>query len=167
MSELLTAVGVIIGGVICLAAFFVVLTVLFGGVTERIHTVALAKPAWAFLIGLINLLFFAVVALLFFSLRDSTGIDLLALPALLIAGLLLLALCFGLAAVAQIIGQGVVMTPDRTRQTAMGSLYLTAACLLPIVGWFLLLPYVAILGIGAVILALLAAWRQRRANIAA
>jgi hypothetical protein len=44
--------------------------------------------------------------------------------------------------------------PDHAiwKQILLGSICLSLACALPFVGWFLLLPYVGFVGIGAVIL---------------
>jgi sorbitol-specific phosphotransferase system component IIBC len=46
--------------------------------------------------------------------------------------------------------------PDQSawKQTIWGTVILSFACALPIVGWFLLLPYVGFVGIGAFILGL-------------
>jgi hypothetical protein len=64
-------------------------------------------------------------------------------------------LSFGLAGVVNELGTRLFPDQTATKQTLWGSIVLTFACGLPFVGWFLILPYVAFLGIGATILGFL------------
>ena len=76
----------------------------------------------------------------------------LTIPALLIAALLTIILSFGLAGMVNLVGERIMPEHSSLKKTVWGTVLLTFACALPFVGWFLLLPYVAFLGFGAVIL---------------
>jgi hypothetical protein len=61
-------------------------------------------------------------------------------------------LSFGLAGMAQLIGERVApSTWGKSRQVLLGTVLLGIGCTVPLVGWFLLLPYTSFLGIGAFI----------------
>jgi hypothetical protein len=76
------------------------------------------------------------------------------LPAFAIYGAFLIGLLFGLTAFIQLLGGR--LFPDRTpvqRDIRAGAVLLLTG-MLPVVGWFLLFPYVICLSIGAVVLTL-------------
>jgi hypothetical protein len=154
MSDIIGALLAAIGLLVTLTAFFTVTELLFPARIERIREVADEQPGRSLLLGSVNLLFFGAIALVFIGVAEDTGMDILALPGLLIAGVLALALAFGLTAVVQLLGERTTPGGSRLRRSISGSLGLILACLTPFIGWFALLPYAAILGLGAVILAL-------------
>jgi len=51
-----------------------------------------------------------------------------------------------------LIGERILPDLPAWKQLPWGTVCLALACALPFVGWFLLLPYVGFIGIGAVIL---------------
>ena len=160
MNELVGAVVVVVSSIICLVAFFIVIGVLFPRRVADVRAIADATPGRALLIGVVNLLFFGVIALASFAIAESSGFGILALPGLVILTAVSLALIVGLTAIAQLVGERIAPTDTTLRQGQIGGLSLTLACLLPFVGWFALLPYVGLLGLGAVIISQTAAWRR-------
>ncbi|MCE7985273.1 MAG: hypothetical protein DYG89_29215 [Caldilinea sp. CFX5] len=166
MNDQLGGIALIIGLVVTLTAFFTVIELLFPTLIAEIRTVADAQPGRSLLIGAVNFFFFGVVSLACLSLGDSAngagGLRLLTLPGLLIAVGLGVALLFGLSAMAQLLGERLAPADSRRHRSLWGSLSLTLACLLPFVGWFALLPYVGLLGLGALIVGQMRKRRQRQ-----
>jgi dolichol kinase len=125
-----------------------------------------AAPGRALLIGAVNLLFFGTLALACLGLADSSGVQLLAVPGLALVILMAVALCGGLAAVVEETGARLLPAADPSsalRRTLLGTTTLTLACALPLVGWFLLLPYLALVGLGACIIHAVTRYRQQSA----
>jgi sorbitol-specific phosphotransferase system component IIBC len=60
-----------------------------------------------------------------------------------------------------VLGEKMFSSAESLKRTIWGSVLLTLACALPFVGWFLLFPYVALTGFGAVILSFF----QREARV--
>jgi hypothetical protein len=115
-------------------------------------------PARSFGIGLVNFLFFSVIAIVLFSIAENAGPfikGVLSIPGIIILALLALVLSFGLAGMSNLIGERIFPDLPAWKQTLWGTVCLALACALPFVGWFLLLPYVGFVGIGAVILGLI------------
>ena len=137
---------------VSLVAFFVVLKALFPHRLAKTSAVADAMPGRAFLVGLVNFLFFGALATAFLALNDRFGGGLLVIPALFFLTPLTLGLSFGLGGITQLLGQRLVPQKTELQRTIWGALALGLACLLPFVGWFGLLPYTALLGLGAFII---------------
>lgn len=154
MNEQLGGIALVIGLVATLTAFFTVIELLFPTTIAEIRTVADAQPGRSLVIGVVNGFFFGVVSLACLSLGDNPagGLRWLTLPGLLIAIALGVALLLGLSAMAQLLGTRLAPDGSRFRRSLWGSLSLTLACLLPFAGWFALLPYVGLLGLGALII---------------
>ena len=150
----ITAALVIVS--LMVAAFFVVLSALFPGRIARVQAAAAAMPGRAIVVGLVNWIFFAAVVLALLALTQWTHVQLLAVPALAIAAVVALAAIFGLAGVVEMLGARLLVNTPGPRRTSLGALVLAWACALPYAGWFVLLPYVLALGLGAVILSLVA-----------
>lgn len=152
MNDFIRHIVVFIIILISLAAFFVVLKALFPQRLAKISAIADAMPGRAFLVGLVNFLFFGAFVMTFLALNDKFGRGLLVIPALFFLTPLTLGLSFGLGGITQLLGQR--LTPQKTelQRTIWGALALGFACLLPIVGWFVLLPYTGLLGLGAFII---------------
>ena len=135
-----------------LVALFAVMGVLFPRTLERTRAAVEELPARSFLIGLVNVLF--VLAILFGlgALRNRLGPSYLDLLVLVILALLGVGIAVGLAAVVQVVGERLL--PDRSSlaQRIWGAVALVLACLTPYIGWFGLLPYLALSGLGALIL---------------
>ena len=134
-----------------LIALVAVLDALFPGRLGTVHAMATQRPGQSFLIGLINFLFFASIAIGFTVLGDRAG-GIFFIPAILVWAPIVIAVPFGVTGVVRIVGARLDPEREGLRRTvyATGTLYL--ACLTPIVGWFGLSAYTGILGLGAVIL---------------
>lgn len=134
-----------------LIALVAVLGTLFPRRIGTVHALAAQRPGQSFLIGLINFLFFASIAIGFTVLGDRAG-GFFFIPAVLVWAPIVIAVTFGVAGVVRIVGERLYPERDGLRRTvyATGTLYL--ACLTPFVGWFGLSAYTGILGLGAVIL---------------
>ena len=143
------------------AAYFLVVNALFAARVTRTKSIVQSMPGRSFGIGLVNFLFFAVIALVLLSVAQNIGPfirGVLTIPAMIILVLLAIALSLGLAGMSNLIGERIFPDLPFWKQTLWGSVCLSLACALPFVGWFLLLPYVGFVGIGAVILGVI----QRR-----
>ena len=139
-------------------AYFLVLNALFAPRVTKTRSIAQSMPGRSFGIGLVNFLFFAVIALVLLSIAENAGPfirGVLTIPAIIILALLAIALSLGLAGMSSMIGERVFPDLSGWKQTLWGSVCLSLACALPYVGWFLLLPYVGFVGIGAVLLGFL------------
>ena len=140
------------------AAYFLVVNALFVSRLAKTKTVAQSMPARSFGIGFVNFAFFAVIALVLLSVAENTGPfmrGILTIPAIIILAFLSIALSLGLAGMANLIGERLFPDILAWKQVLWGTVCLALACALPFVGWFLLLPYVGFVGIGAVILSFL------------
>jgi len=74
------------------------------------------------------------------------------LPAILIAVILSIALCIGLVSMSNLIGERIAPTQSAWKRTFWGTLLLGLGSSVPLLGWFLLLPYAAWVGLGAFLL---------------
>ena len=87
---------------------------------------------------------------------QATGVGPLRLLSVTITAIGLLAVIFGLASVATILGERVLALRKRESSpfahTSVGTLLLAVLGALPFLGWFLIAPVAALLGLGAVVL---------------
>ena len=155
MSDILRLFLALILLTIGLAAYFLVINALLPQrVTKAVSNIQ-SMPARSFGIGLVNFLFFFVIAAVLLSVAENVGPfirGVLTIPALVILAFLTIVLSLGLAGMSSLIGQRIFPEFANWKQTFWGTVCLSLACALPFVGWFLLLPYVGFVGIGAVIL---------------
>lgn len=155
MSDVLRLLVIIILLLIGLSAYFLVWNALFATRVSRTVSIAQTIPARSFGIGLVNFLFFSVIAIVLLSVAENAGAfikGLLTIPAILILAFLAIMLSFGLTAMAHFIGERIFPEAPAWKQLLWGTVCLSLACALPFVGWFLLLPYAGCIGLGAVIL---------------
>lgn len=141
--------------IIGLAAYFLVINALFLPRIVKTKSNIQLMPARSFGIGLVNFLFFFVIAAVLFSVAENAGPfikGVLTIPALVILAFLTIMLSLGLAGMSSLMGERIFPDVTTWKQTLWGTVCLSLACALPFVGWFLLLPYVGFVGIGAVIL---------------
>ena len=165
MNEFFSILNVIIlvaAAILVLSAYFIVLRSLFATSVARWQQTIETSPWRALLIGLVNLLFFAVLTLVSFSAGDRSGIPVLALPGVFITAALAVALSLGLGAMVEVAAGRLFPTTEGVRRTGLATAMLTLACLTPFVGWFLLLPFVGLIGLGAVIIDWTARLRRSR-----
>jgi len=146
-----------------LVGLFVVMNALFTSWIARTCQTAETQAARSFLVGLVNLIFVGALISAVIALADGTGLDFLIVVAVLLAVVLAIATTFGLAAMVQVIGARLVPGGQGLRPGIWGTVALTLGCLTPYVGWFGLLPYVALRGLGGFVLTL---FGKRRASAA-
>lgn len=155
MTDILRLLLIIILLTISLAAYFLVIGALFPSRVEKMQRVVQQMQGRAFGVGFVNFLFFGVIAVVLFSVAETTSgfaKGIVTIPALFITGFLAVTLSFGLAGMVNIAGARLFPEQDGWRQMVWGSAVLTFACAMPLIGWFLLLPYIVSVGFGAVIL---------------
>lgn len=138
-----------------LISYFVVLGALFSKRLAKTQAAAAAMQNRCLGIGAVNFIFFSVIAFILFSLAD--GVEgpfkaILTLPAIVVTAGLVIALSFGLAGVANVVGERALPEASVLKRSAWGTVFLSLACALPLVGWFLMLPYAGLVGIGAFII---------------
>jgi hypothetical protein len=138
-----------------LFGFFTVMNILFPKRIAKTQSILLGTAGRAFWIGFVNILFLTPISMLLFSIADRAGgvLGVITLfPALVLLVVLLGLASFGLLGMVNMTGERLAPEQSLIQRTFWGTLILSLACALPLVGWFLLLPYVLILGAGSVIL---------------
>lgn len=152
MDDLLRATFVLVLLNLLIVPFVLALGALFPDRLGRTRTVAALMPGRAFVVGLINFLFFGAIGLAFSALADGLRNELPRVPALVVLAVLSIAVSFGLAALAQLVGARLRPQASELKQTIWGALVLSLGSSLPFIGWLALLPYAGLLGLGALIL---------------
>lgn len=149
MAEGLQLIIIILFSGGTLAALLVLLPALLPGRLARAQQIVQNSPGRAFVIGLVNFLFFGVLIAIFAQGAELGG---------LIAGTILLALMMvtavGLAAINQIV-QGRLYPDDGSVKVGLKTaVLLIAAGLVPLLGWFVLTPVLLLISLGAAIISL-------------
>ena len=137
MTDILRLFFIIILFPIAIAAYFLVLGVLFTNRAAKTQRVLIAMPGRSFGVGLVNFLFFGVIALVLFSLAENAGSFvrvIVTIPALLITATLAIMLSFGLAGMVNLLGERILPEAHTWKRTVFGAMILTFACFLPVVG---------------------------------
>ncbi len=127
-----------------LAALLVVLPALLPGRVARAQQIAQNSPGRAFVIGLVNALFFGVLAAIF-----AQGGDVGGLIALLILLALLAVASVGLAGINQIVQERLYAGIGGVKVGLKTAVLLIAAGLVPLLGWFVLTPFLLLISLGA------------------
>ena len=96
------------------------------------------------------------------ALGDNTAVPLFSALGLILMAALVIAMVFGLTAMAVLVSERLLPEAQGWRQLAGGGGMLVLASLTPYVGWFLLFPYIAFRGLGGFIQSLARSWRERR-----
>jgi len=154
MADIVRLLLAVILLTIGLVAYFLVVNALFPQHIAKTKSMIQAMPARSFGIGVVNFVFFAVIALVLFSAAENAGPfikGILTVAAVVILAALTIVLSMGLAGMANFLGERIFPDLSVSKQTLWGTACLCLACALPFVGWFLLFPYVGFAGIGAVI----------------
>lgn len=154
MTDVIRVLGLLLVGSLVLAAFFAVLAALFPDRLARAQSVAARSPGRALVVGLINGIFAGAIITALLALADWTGIQLFVVPALVLLVLLAIAATLGLGGVAQLVGGRLAPAGSPSLRPALGGVAVGLACAAPFAGWFGLLPYVVLLGLGACLLSL-------------
>ena len=147
---MLIAAPVVFGS---LVALFSLLRVLFPAQVGSAKAATIEMPGRSLALGTVNLLFISIIVAAFGALGGGGG-GVFQLLALILLGLLAIALAFGLAGMSVLIGERLLPDATHTRQTAWGAAALVLASLTPFLGWFGLFPYLAIQGLGGFLIGL-------------
>ncbi|MGZ6076830.1 MAG: hypothetical protein ACXWK6_03385 [Myxococcaceae bacterium] len=142
---------VVLGAYLALNAYWLAAVALFRPAVERAHRTYATRPVAATLVGLVSLVPVAGV-LAVFSKAAHPGVKLLAGAALLVP--LVLAL-IGSAGLADRIGAGLATPVDAAqpwRRVLRGGAVLALLFVVPVLGWFALLPLTLASGLGVLLL---------------
>jgi hypothetical protein len=161
MIEILRVALIILLLTLGFACYFLILGAFFPRRVSKTMNVVQQMPGRAFGIGLVNFLFFGTITILLFAVAENfqkSGNNfpytILIIPALFLTGLLLGVLFIGLLAMITLLGEQLFPDLSQWRRTFWGTVILAFACAVPVLGWFLLFPAVALTGFGAFILGL-------------
>jgi hypothetical protein len=141
-STVLIWLLVAVGFVVALPALWVLTLGLWPGRAERLTRVAEAGLGRSVLIGLLP----TVGAVLLISVLAR--LPQMGLLAALVAGVVMLWGLAGLSGTALLLGRRLWPAAEPWRQVKHGGLTLIGCALLPVVGWFVLLPLMAVAGAG-------------------
>jgi len=152
MSTVFSIVSVITGFALSMTATALLASALFPRWVARSRERVRRKPVRTFLIGLVVGGLCALIS----GATSSGGGPLGFIGAILMAGTLGFALC-GSAGVALAIGEGLPSPADAERPwkaIIRGWVVLSLASLLPVLGWFFVLPIALLMGFGAALVSL-------------
>jgi hypothetical protein len=168
MTDIFRNLLIILFLIVSLAAYFVTLAALFPSRVGKVQQAINRMPGRSLGMGIVNFLFFGVILLVLLTITDGNANRahpvvraILLVPTIGLAALLTTALSFGLTGMVGVLGEKAFPSAESLKRTIWGSVFLSLACALPFVGWFLLFPYVALTGFGAVILSFF----QREAQV--
>ena len=154
MNDALVLLVLLAAGVPPLVALLLVVEALFPDLVAQARQFADQSGGRALAVGAVNALFLVLVVVVLFAWSESAGSDLLGLLGVLVAVVLGLGVVFGLAGMAQLVGDRLLPEGSPLRRSLLGALVLVLACLTPLVGWLGLFPYVALRGLGGLVVAL-------------
>lgn len=149
MAEGLQIIIIILFSWGTLAALLVLLPALLPGRVARAQQVAQNSPGRSLVIGLVNLLFFGVVATIF-----AQGGDVGGLLALIILLALAAITAVGLSAINQLVQTRLYPKDEGVKVGLKTAVLLIAGGLVPLLGWLVVAPILLLMGLGAGIIAL-------------
>lgn len=156
MTEIIRIILLVTLLAVAFACYFLVVSAFFNKRVLKTLNVAKQLPARSFGIGFVNFLFFGTIAVVLFAIAQGAGNELISLivliPSLLLSAVLVILVSLGLSAVVSILGERIFPDLSTWQKSFWGTIILTFASAIPFVGWFLLFPFVALTGFGAVIL---------------
>jgi hypothetical protein len=156
MIEFITQIAIFVVSGISLIAFFSALDAFFHERLDLTREAVITQPGRAFLIGLVNALFFGSILLGFVVLSQWIS-NLFLLPALVILAPLAAAILIGIGGMIAVAGERLFPGQPRRMKIVLAAAVLYVACLAPFVGWFGLTLYLALTGLGGFIVTLLRA----------
>jgi hypothetical protein len=143
---------------VCILALLSVVAAVWPGFTMRAKANLEVSPGKSFMVGLVNYVFLGAITLVAANLGPAAVIG------LLLAGVLLAGTFLGLPAAALLVGERLHQLREReaTRwdELLTGGAALYLAVMVPLAGWFLLLPALCLWSFGAAALTLLARRKQ-------
>ena len=154
MLEIIQIIIIVIVSLICLAAYFGLLRVMFPRRLTVMKELIEKSTIRTLLIGFVNALFIGALILVFAALMQWTTWQIFNLPLLLCLGFLLFGISVGLGGFVELVGERLSPASSIIVQTIWGTAVSGLACALPFIGWFILSVYVCLLGFGAFILGL-------------
>lgn len=148
LGDVLAVVALIGVGALAQWAMYLTFGFLFRRKSVTAQAIVERGPGTAVYVGLVTVLLMTVIGLAIYALPN---------PITKVVGLTILMTMLGLAGlggsgIARLISERIRNEdPDVKALPAMvrGSLYLTLACLLPLLGWFLIVPGLLVVGAGA------------------
>ncbi|MCC6698106.1 MAG: hypothetical protein IT365_20965 [Candidatus Hydrogenedentes bacterium] len=150
MADVFKILFLILGVLIVTVAYWLLFEALFRRIVERASVVYECNPCKVVMLGvLVSVPLFLVSLGL---LQSAAGLKLLG--AVLVSGILLVGL-LGSAGLARLVGARLVSATDGAypwRRVLRGGVVLSITFVLPVVGWFFVLPLTLASGVGAVIL---------------
>ena len=156
MTEIIRVILLVILLAVAFACYFLVVSAFLNKRVLKTLNVAKQLPARSLGIGFVNFLFFGTITVVLFAIAQGAGNELISLivliPSLLLTTVLVIFLSLGLTAMVGILGERIFPDLSAWRQSFWGTVILTFASAIPFVGWFLLFPFIALTGFGAVIL---------------
>ena len=159
MTEIFRFFIVILLLTVSLSAYFLVINALFPNRVTRVQRALNQMPGRSFGVGLVNFVFFGVILIVLFTITDGNANRvnsvvriILLIPTLTLTALLTAILSLGITGMVHVLGERIFPELSGLRQRISGTVISSFACALPFVGWFLLLPYLALTGFGAAIL---------------
>ena len=156
MNDILRSIPIFLLLTLLLACYLLVFGALFPSRVDK-SAEHLRGSLWrAFWIGLVNFLFFGAIVLLLFALSDGVrrtfvGAVLL-LPAATITIAIFAFLSLGLTSISAVLGERLFPEAAAWKRSFFATLLLGVGCTVPLLGWFLLFPFTALTGFGAVLL---------------
>lgn len=155
MTELFSIILLALGGFVTLVALLTTLVYLIPAKMARAQQILAARPGRSFIIGLVNVLFFGVLAALFSQGGDAGGL----LASLILLALLAIALV-GLGGALLLLRARFYPPHEETGHSLLAvttrtAVMLTASLLAPVAGWFILAPILLVTGLGAGIISIL------------
>lgn len=152
-------VSCLAGLMLALPSLLIFLNLAFLGTSDRATARLNVGGCVPFFIGIVITIFVGVPAGILLSIGSA--------PQAIGAAMSLVLLFFGfvgLAVVARLVGQRLVAMYDRDEsplvQTVTGALILSFSVAFPLLGWFIILPFSLITGLGAVIIAMAGGFRS-------
>ncbi len=143
---------------ITIIALFGAVNLLLPKMVEKTNTNLENSLGRSLLIGVVNFIFFGVMALALFWLSEQSGRGLrgifIFLAGIILIGVAIVAL-FGLSAFAKLLGERMGSGKTPFASNLRGGTLLLLAALAPYVGWFIFTPLMLWTGFGAAISALL------------
>ena len=141
MAEVFTYVAIAAAFVIALPALWMLSRGLWPEGFERRVEVSRHGVFKSFLIGILPV---AIISLIITIFAKRLG----PIPGILISGTAFAWGLMGLVGYASVIGERLWINAEAWRQTRNGGLVLICCALLPVVGWFFLLPLFVVIGMG-------------------
>lgn len=150
MADVFKILFLILGLLMCSVSYWLMFSALFAPAVSRAQQALAARPVRVFLIGALS----GVPLVLIGIALTANGAGPIKMVGVAFLMLLTTAALFGSTALARMVGQG-LGNPQAPKPNGTlilrGGAVVSIACVLPLVGWFLLLPVVLLSGFGAAV----------------